>query len=81
MAKEYRKLRDLQKKMTRLWQYDAGRVAQLVADIPMTKWANGSKGLIVFDDTTFAIQVDFEKESLQAWKSVLHWTKEIPSTV
>lgn len=78
MAKEYRKLRDFSdKKTTRLWQYDAGRVAQLVADMPMTKWANGSKGLIAFDGTTFAIQVDFEKESAKARESVFHWTNEI----
>lgn len=78
MAKEYRKLRDFSDKKTiRLWQYDAGRVAQLVADMPMTKWANGSKGLIAFDGTTFAIQVDFEKESAKARESVFHWTNEI----
>ncbi|PQP87451.1 hypothetical protein [Paenibacillus sp. AR247] len=78
MAKEYRKLRDFSdKKTTRLWQYDAGRVAQLVADMPMTKWANGSKGLIAFDGTTFAIQVNFEKESAKTRESVFHWTKEI----
>ena len=78
MAKEYRKLRDFSdKKTTRLWQYDAGRVAQLVADMPMTRWANGSKGLIAFDGTTFTIQVDFEKESVKTRESVFHWTNEI----
>lgn len=78
MDKEYRKLKDFSdKKTTRLWQYDVARVAQLVADMPMTKWANASKGLITFDGTTFAVQFNFGKESAQAGEKVFQWTREI----
>lgn len=78
MSKEYRKLKDFSdQKTSKLWKYDVGRIAQLVADMPMTKWANSSKGLIDFNGPAFVVHLDMKNESEKTLLTLFQWTKEI----
>lgn len=72
MEKEYRKKKDFSNQNTkRLWDYDEERVAKLIADMPMSKWVDGT-GLISFDGKTFTIEFSIEKEE----EEILHQMTE-----
>lgn len=78
MSKEFRKRKDFSDNKTRkLWVYDAVRTSQLIADMPMTKWAGSSKGMIDFDGTTFEIQLDVSGETPESLQVLYQWMKEI----
>ncbi|WP_407270375.1 DEAD/DEAH box helicase family protein [Radiobacillus sp. PE A8.2] len=63
--KEYRKQADFSdKKTSKLWEYDQEKVANVVADMPMTKWSGSSKGVTVFEDGEFGLGVDVDGEDL-----------------
>lgn len=56
MAKEYRKRIDFSNSNTkRLWEYDEAKVAQLIARMPMDKWMDNDKDLLLFKDGEFFI--------------------------
>jgi superfamily II DNA or RNA helicase/HKD family nuclease len=73
--KEYRKRIDFSDTSSRkLWDYDQGKVAKLIADMPMSKWAGSSKGLVKFEDGVFKLNVDVVPEDREI---VYNWTREI----
>ncbi|MCL7748777.1 DEAD/DEAH box helicase family protein [Halalkalibacter alkaliphilus] len=75
MSETYRKKIDFSAKNTKaMWEYDEGKVARLVAQMPMTKWANSSKGLVTFDGETF--ELTFEVDGSSSGK-VNEWTREV----
>lgn len=62
MSKNYRKQIDFSNKNTKqLWEYDEGKVAQLIANMPMSKWV-GDDGLVFFDGERFGINFEVNKE-------------------
>ncbi|WP_134702982.1 DEAD/DEAH box helicase family protein [Ammoniphilus sp. YIM 78166] len=73
--KEYRKRIDFSDKKTKaLWEYDKEDVANLIADMPMTKWSGSSKGLVSFKDGIFKFEFDIAPEDQEL---AYRWTKEI----
>ncbi|MBU8907676.1 DEAD/DEAH box helicase family protein [Desertibacillus haloalkaliphilus] len=73
--KEYRKQTDFSDKRTKkLWEYDETKVAKLIADMPMTKWSGGSKGLLSFTDGVLSLDFDIHDEDQEL---LYKWTKEI----
>lgn len=62
MEKEYRKRKDFSNQNTkRLWDYDASKVAKLIAEMPMSKWV-GDDELVSFDGKIFTIEFSIAKE-------------------
>ncbi|WP_332696997.1 hypothetical protein [Halalkalibacter lacteus] len=57
-----------------MWDYDEGKVARLIAQMPMTKWANSSKGFVSFDGEQFGLTFEIEDSSCE---KVFEWTKEV----
>jgi hypothetical protein len=56
-AKEYRIRTDLSDKQGKnLRLYNEGKIATLIAQMPMTQWSASSKGLITYEDNLFTIQ-------------------------
>ncbi|WP_369903636.1 DEAD/DEAH box helicase family protein [Bacillus manliponensis] len=75
MEKEYRKRTDFSDKQAqRMWKYDEEKVSKLIATMPMTKWSGSSKGLLLFDETSFSLNMDIRKEDEAL---LFQWTKEI----
>jgi superfamily II DNA or RNA helicase/HKD family nuclease len=75
MSATYRKKIDFSAKNTKaMWEYDEGKVARLVAQMPMTKWANSSKGLVSFDGEQFGLTFEIEDSTRDM---VFEWTKEV----
>lgn len=76
MEKDYRKNRDFNDKKTlKLHEYNETGIADLIADMPMTKWSEDSKaGLVTFDNHLFAINLD---GSHSESKLLNEWTKQI----
>ncbi len=75
MSATYRKKIDFSARNTKaMWDYNEQKVAKLVAEMPMTKWTNSSKGMISYDGETFALTFDVEEEHL---KKLHGWTKEV----
>ncbi|XKE94428.1 DEAD/DEAH box helicase family protein [Metaplanococcus flavidus] len=76
MEKDYRKNRDFNDKKTlKLHVYNETGVADLIADMPMTKWSEDSKAeLITFDNDLFAINLDVSQSES---KLLNEWTKQI----
>lgn len=75
MEKEYRKNIDFSDSSSqKLWEYDQAKVAKLIADMPMSKWAGSSKGLVEFEDGIFKFNFDIAHEDQEM---VYQWTKEI----
>lgn len=73
--KEYRKGIDFSDSSSqKLWDYNVAKTAKLIADMPMTKWAGSSKGLVVFEDGVFKFDFDIVPEDQEI---VYQWTKEI----
>jgi hypothetical protein len=75
MSETYRKKIDFSSKNTKaMWEYDEKKIAVLVAKMPMTKWANSSKGLVSFDGERFSLMFEVlgsDREKLY------EWTKEV----
>ncbi|KXH80647.1 DEAD/DEAH box helicase family protein [Sporosarcina sp. HYO08] len=74
-SKAYRMNIDFSDKQSKeLHEYNETKIANLIAQMPMTKWSGASKGLIQFDDDVFDIQIEprFEHQ-----KILFNWTKEI----
>lgn len=66
MAKNYRKQIDFSNRNTKqLWDYDEGKVAKLIANMPMSKWV-GKDGLVSFDGENFRMnfEVDTKDEKI-----------------
>lgn len=62
MSKNYRKQIDFSDKKTkRLWEYDEKRVADLVAEMPMSKWV-GKDNLVFFDGEKFGMNFEIDKK-------------------
>lgn len=75
MEKPYRRDTDLSDKQGQsLREYDEGKVAKLIATMPMTKWSGSSKGLLVFEDGVFGLQIDVEKKHEVV---LFGWVREI----
>jgi len=69
MAKEYRKRIDFSNSNTkRLWEYDEAKVAQLIARMPMDKWMDNDKDLLLFKDGEFFINFKIANED----EEILH---------
>ncbi|AXI00980.1 DNA helicase [Sporosarcina sp. PTS2304] len=75
MEKRYRREADFSDKQGKsLYVYEEGRVSRLIANMPMRKWSDASKGLITFEDGWFAPQLVVAEEH----EGVLfEWVKEI----
>lgn len=79
MGKGYRKQKDLSDKDKQSWSehYSEGEVSRKIADMPMTKWAGSSNGLISFTggrDGKFELHLSVSAEDQ---KLVFEWTKQI----
>ena len=73
--KEYRKKIDFSDKTGReLWDYNEEKVSKLIARMPMTKWSNSSKGLIIFQGDNFKLNFDIAPEDNEI---LYNWTKQI----
>ncbi|WDL99110.1 DEAD/DEAH box helicase family protein [Alicyclobacillus sp. ALC3] len=74
VEKEYRRRTDFNDRETQnLIQYDQGKVANLIAEMPMTKWSGSSKGIARFSGTEFWFELDREDLNTDLFK----WTREI----
>lgn len=76
-SKEYRKRIDFSdKKTARLHNYDEDKVADLISEMPMTKWSNSSKGQITYERGVFTITslLSTDRNSLDV---LYEWTHEI----
>ena len=63
MEKPYRRDTDLSDKQGQsLREYDEGKVAKLIATMPMTKWSGSSKSLFVFEGGVFGTQIKIEEQ-------------------
>ncbi|MDT3429248.1 hypothetical protein J2Z22_004849 [Paenibacillus forsythiae] len=76
--KEYRRRIDFSdKESLKLWEWNektAKGVAKLIADMPMSKWANAKGSSTKFADGIFSLAFDIIQED----KAVLHrWSLEI----
>ncbi|OES44595.1 DEAD/DEAH box helicase family protein [Domibacillus iocasae] len=72
-SKEYRKRIDFSDRQgKKLKQYNEKAVADLIANMPMTKWSGSSKGLITFENGLFQLHVGAAGN-----KMVYKWTQEI----
>lgn len=72
--KEYRRRTDFNDRKTKgLVDYDRAKVGNLIAEMPMTKWAGSSGGIARFSGTEFWFHLDQERLN----DDVFHWTKEI----
>lgn len=68
MSKEYRKQIDFSNKNTKqLWEYDEVKTANLIANMPMSKWV-GKDGLVSFDGENFEMTFEVEKSE----QEILH---------
>jgi len=75
MGKEYRKRIDFSDSKSRqMWDYDAFKVAKLIAEMPMTKWSGSSKGRVTFVEGSFAIQLHIDEAHRH---DVYEWTRQI----
>lgn len=75
MGKEYRKQIDFSgKENTNLWTYDEGKVADLIARMPMSKWGGSSKGLVEFKENRFRVLFSIEPTDVN---TVYGWTRQI----
>ncbi|WMJ18740.1 DEAD/DEAH box helicase family protein [Geobacillus kaustophilus] len=73
--KEYRKRLDFSDKRTKsLWEYDEKKVSELIADMPMTKWSETSKGLVSFQNNIFTLRFSIDPKHTEV---LYNWTKEI----
>ncbi|MFC7063424.1 DEAD/DEAH box helicase family protein [Halobacillus seohaensis] len=62
MSKSYRKETDFSTSNTKkLWEFDERKVAKLIEDMPFTKWAGSSDGLIDFDGEVFIVNMEVEE--------------------
>lgn len=74
-AKEYRIRTDLSDKQGKdLRVYNEGKIAYLIANMPMMKWSASSKGLITYEDNLFTIQIEPSEEHR---KMLFQWTEEV----
>ncbi|SDZ79961.1 Superfamily II DNA or RNA helicase [Thalassobacillus cyri] len=75
MSKRYRRDTDFStKKAKALWDYKEEKVVKLIEEMPFTKWAGSSKGLVEFDGDVFSVAMDVDEID----KEVLYQlTKEI----
>lgn len=75
MEKEHRKRIDFSDKASKkLWDYNEAGVSSLISRMPMTKWSESSKGLISFEDGSFKLEFNVEKDDEEI---LYEWTKEI----
>ncbi|WLD94462.1 DEAD/DEAH box helicase family protein [Alkalihalobacillus sp. AL-G] len=73
--KDFRKKIDFSDKNSqRMWEYDQNKVSKLISDMPMSKWAGSSKGLVSFIEGTFKLEFDVLQEDNQV---LYEWTKQI----
>ncbi|WP_127586126.1 DEAD/DEAH box helicase family protein [Paenibacillus koleovorans] len=75
MEKEYRKRIDFSdKKSMQLWSYNALKVSQLIASMPMSKWGSAMDGMTRFENGVFSLNMEVAPEDA----ATLHrWTYEI----
>ncbi|WP_153733166.1 hypothetical protein [Sporosarcina obsidiansis] len=75
MEKAYRRDVDLADKRGKtLHIYNEAKTANLIADMPMTKWSGSSKGRFLFEDGVFVPQLDVANEHKEV---LFKWVKEI----
>jgi superfamily II DNA or RNA helicase/HKD family nuclease len=74
--KEYRKRIDFSDGGSKkLWEYNEEKVSKLITTMPMTKWSGSSKGIIIFENSKFWIELN---DVANADQEILYnWTKEI----
>jgi hypothetical protein len=73
--KEYRKRIDFSDSETRgLWEFNKDKTSKLIARMPMTKWSGSSKGLVIFENNLFSLNINVLPEELVLLKQ---WTSEI----
>ncbi|MCY3411338.1 MAG: DEAD/DEAH box helicase family protein [Candidatus Heimdallarchaeota archaeon] len=72
--KEYRKSIDFSgKKHISLLTYDQSKVAKLISEMPMTKWASSSNGHVYFENNRFGFNIDHDKINIH----LFNFLKEI----
>ena len=75
MEKSHRRNIDWNDRKTRdLLQYDEAKIADLIEEMPMTKWAGSSNGLARFDGMRFWVALDVHKKEA---KFLYDCTREI----
>ncbi|SFF05572.1 DEAD/DEAH box helicase family protein [Alteribacillus iranensis] len=72
MEKEFRRNIDFSDRATKqLWIYDEKRTADLIARMPMTKWAGSSKGMFQFDGEFFSPNIEVKAKHSAALHNML----------
>lgn len=70
MSKNYRKQIDFSNQNTKqLWEYDEAKTANLIANMPMSKWV-GKDGLMFFDGENFGVKFEIDKKDEQILHSM-----------
>ncbi len=73
--KEYRRKIDFSDKTTKaLWEYDQNKVASLIVRMPITKWSESSKGLLIYEDGQFGFGFDIDQQDMSVLYKI---TKDI----
>lgn len=74
-SEEYRKRIDFSGDSHKLmWDYNEKRVASLISRMPMTQWSGSSKGLIVYENGNFKVQLVISDRNKQI---IYDFTREI----
>ncbi|ULO06834.1 DEAD/DEAH box helicase family protein [Paenibacillus sp. 19GGS1-52] len=77
-SKEYRRQIDFSdKESIRLWEWSdktEAKVTSLIAEMPMSKWANAKGSQTKFEDGLFFLDVEIAEEDREI---LYHWTEEV----